>query len=41
MGLGFIIGTISIGFGYPGQPFVVNRFMAARDIRSHQEEGGS
>jgi len=32
MGLGFIIGTIGIGFGYPGQPFVVNRFMAARDI---------
>jgi len=32
MGLGFIIGTISIGFGYPGQPFVVNRFMAARDV---------
>ena len=32
MGLGFIIGTMSIGFGYPGQPFVVNRFMAARDI---------
>ena len=32
MGLGFIIGTVSIGFGYPGQPFVVNRFMAARDI---------
>ena len=34
MGLGFIIGSISIGFGYPGQPFVVNRFMAARDIRA-------
>jgi sodium/proline symporter len=34
MGLGFIIGTISIGFGYPGQPFVVNRFMAARDIKA-------
>ena len=34
MGLGFIIGTISIGFGYPGQPFVVNRFMAARDIKT-------
>ena len=33
-GLGFIIGTISIGFGYPGQPFVVNRFMAARDIKA-------
>ena len=34
MGLGFIIGTISIGFGYPGQPFVVNRFMAARDLKT-------
>ena len=34
MGLGFIVGTISIGFGYPGQPFVVNRFMAARDIKA-------
>jgi len=34
MGMGFIIGTISIGFGYPGQPFVVNRFMAARDIKA-------
>ena len=34
MGLGFIIGTISIGFGYPGQPFVVNRFMAAKDIKT-------
>jgi len=34
MGLGFVIGTISIGFGYPGQPFVVNRFMAARDIQA-------
>ncbi|GIS55265.1 hypothetical protein Ct9H90mP29_23070 [bacterium] len=24
LGIGFIIGNISIGFGYPGQPFVVN-----------------
>ena len=32
MGLGFIIGTLGIGFGYPGQPFVVNRFMAARNL---------
>ena len=34
LGIGFIIGNISIGFGYPGQPFVVNRFMAAKDIKT-------
>ena len=34
LGIGFIIGNISIGFGYPGQPFVVNRFMAAKDINT-------
>jgi len=34
MGLGFIIGTISIGFAYPGQPFVVNRFMAAKNLKT-------
>ena len=33
-GLGFIIGSISIGFGYPGQPFVVNRFMATKDLKA-------
>ena len=26
--LGFILGTLGIGIGYPGQPHVVNRFMA-------------
>ena len=28
IGLGFILGTMGIGIGYPGQPHVVNRFMA-------------
>lgn len=28
VGLGFILGTMGIGIGYPGQPHVVNRFMA-------------
>ncbi|MCP4685158.1 MAG: sodium/proline symporter [bacterium] len=28
---GFILGLIGIGFGYPGQPHVLSRFMAARD----------
>ena len=27
-GLGFVIGLAGIGLGYPGQPHVVNRFMA-------------
>ena len=26
--LGFVVGTLGIGLGYPGQPHVVNRFMA-------------
>jgi sodium/proline symporter len=29
-GLGFIAGLLGIGLGYPGQPHVVNRFMALR-----------
>jgi sodium/proline symporter len=33
-GLGFILGTLGIGLGYPGQPHVVNRFMALRDARA-------
>ncbi len=28
IGIGFILGTMGIGIGYPGQPHVVNRFMA-------------
>ena len=31
LALGFIIGTLGIGLGYPGQPHVVNRYMALRD----------
>jgi Na+/proline symporter len=29
--LGFIIGCLGIGLGYPGQPHVITRYMAARD----------
>lgn len=32
--LGFVLGTLGIGLGYPGQPHVVNRFMALRDPRA-------
>lgn len=32
--LGFVIGLLGIGLGYPGQPHVVNRFMALRDDRA-------
>lgn len=32
--LGFTIGILGIGNGYPGQPHVVNRFMALKDERS-------
>jgi len=30
--IGFILGTMGIGIGYPGQPHVVNRFMALESI---------
>ena len=33
-GIGFVLGTLGIGLGYPGQPHVVNRFMAVRDERA-------
>ena len=29
--IGFVLGLLGIGLGYPGQPHVVNRFMALRD----------
>jgi sodium/proline symporter len=32
--VGFVLGTLGIGLGYPGQPHVVNRFMALRDRRA-------
>ncbi|MEE9136523.1 MAG: sodium/proline symporter [Gammaproteobacteria bacterium] len=34
MAAGFVIGMLSIGAGYPGQPHVMNRFMALRDMDS-------
>ncbi len=34
LGLVFVLGTLGIGLGYPGQPHVLNRFMALRDERS-------
>ncbi len=34
LGLAFVLGTLGIGLGYPGQPHVVNRFMALRDARA-------
>ncbi len=33
-GIMFVLGILGIGIGYPGQPHVVNRFMALRDERS-------
>ncbi len=30
-GIGFILGLLGIGLGYPGQPHVVNRFMALQE----------
>jgi len=32
--IGFVFGLFGIGLGYPGQPHVVNRFMALRDERA-------
>ncbi|KAA3608953.1 MAG: sodium/proline symporter [Planctomycetota bacterium] len=32
--LGLVLGTLGIGLGYPGQPHVVNRFMALRDDKA-------
>lgn len=29
--LGFVIGLLGIGLGYPGQPHILSRFMAAKD----------
>ena len=33
MGVAFVAGTLGIGLGYPGQPHVVNRFMATSGER--------
>ena len=37
--LGFVIGLLGIGLGYPGQPHVLSRFMAAKD--EHTVKKGS
>lgn len=34
MALYFVLGILGIGIGYPGQPHVVNRFMALKDEKS-------
>jgi len=31
--LGFVVGELGIGLGYPGMPHVVTRYMAARNLR--------
>ncbi|WP_372370431.1 sodium/proline symporter [Candidatus Uabimicrobium sp. HlEnr_7] len=33
-GIGFVLGLLGVGLGYPGQPHVVNRFMALKDQKS-------
>ena len=33
-GVGFVIGCLSVGLAQPGQPHVVNRYMAARDDKA-------
>ncbi|NIQ00448.1 MAG: sodium/solute symporter [Nitrospinaceae bacterium] len=35
--LGSLVGLMGIGLGYPGQPHVLNRYMAAKDSRTIQQ----
>lgn len=35
----FVIGLLGIGLGYPGQPHVLSRFMAAKDTKSVNRAG--
>ncbi len=37
--LGFVVGMLGIGFGYPGQPHVLSRFMASKD-KATVKKGG-
>ena len=36
---GFVIGLLGIGLGYPGQPHILSRFMAARDSKTIRKGG--
>ncbi|HOP05827.1 MAG TPA: sodium/proline symporter [candidate division Zixibacteria bacterium] len=38
-GLGFVVGLLGIGLGYPGQPHILSRFMAARDMKVVKKAG--
>jgi sodium/proline symporter len=37
--IGFVVGLIGIGLGYPGQPHVLSRFMAAKDDKTIKKGG--
>jgi sodium/proline symporter len=37
--VGFILGSVGIGLGYPGQPHVLSRFMATKDTESVNKGG--
>lgn len=39
MAIGFAIGLLGIGLGYPGQPHVLSRFMAVKDEQSVKKGG--
>jgi len=38
-GLGFVVGLLGIGLGYPGMPHILSRFMAARDFATIRKAG--
>ncbi|MEA3296945.1 MAG: sodium/proline symporter, partial [candidate division Zixibacteria bacterium] len=37
--LGFVVGLLGIGLGYPGQPHILSRFMAAKNSRVVRKAG--
>lgn len=37
--LGFVVGLLGIGLGYPGQPHILSRFMAVKDSESVRRGG--
>ncbi|MCK4461719.1 MAG: sodium/proline symporter [candidate division Zixibacteria bacterium] len=38
-GLGFVVGLLGIGLGYPGMPHVLSRFMAAKNFATIRKAG--